>query len=169
VKSIPFMILAVAGVFILFAADRVTADKAEPGTVQRAVVKIDSLSCGGCFNPISQGLSPLEGYSGMGMNLFRKRIAVDFTEPLTAEEIMRTLSQVGYSGVLETVEPIPENASFAYLDQKRAGAGPGRGGCCRNGGYPGNAAENQNPASPGRSTGGSCCLLPGISEPAEEL
>nr|NJM03829.1 heavy-metal-associated domain-containing protein [Desulfobacula sp.] len=163
-KSIKYLILGVVGVFVLVAADRVTADKTEPGTVQRAVIKIDSLSCGGCFNTISQALSPLEGYSGMGMNLFRKRIAVDFTEPLTAEEITRALSQAGYPGTVETVEPIPETTSFAYLDQQRAVAGPGRGGCC--GGFP---AENQNPSGPGLSTGGSCCVLPGISQPAEEL
>ena len=129
-KSIRFLILGAVGVFILFAADRVTADKTEPGTVQRAVIKIDSLSCGGCFNTISQGLSSLKGYSGMGMNLFRKRIAVDFTEPLTAEEITRTIAQVGYPGTVETVESVPEKESFAYPDQKRAGTGPGQGGCC---------------------------------------
>ncbi|MCM2285069.1 MAG: heavy-metal-associated domain-containing protein [Desulfobacula sp.] len=168
-KSIRYLILGVVGVFILFAADRVTADKTEPGSVQRAVIKIDSLSCGGCFNTISQALSPLEGYSGMGMNLFRKRIAVDFTEPLTADEITRTLSQIGYPGTVETVESVTEKESFAYLDQKRAGAGPGRGGCCSSGGYPGNTAENQNPSGPGLSTGGSCCILPDVLQPAEKL
>jgi copper chaperone CopZ len=129
-KSIKYLILGAVGVFILFAADRVAAERTEVGVIQRAVIKIDTLSCGGCFNTISQGLSQLKGYTGMGMNLFRKRIAVDFTEPLTAEEITRTLSQVGYPGTVERVESVPENASFAYLNQKRAGAGPGRGGCC---------------------------------------
>jgi copper chaperone CopZ len=130
VKSITYLILGVVGVFILFAADRVTAERTEAGDIRRAVIKIDTLSCGGCFNTISQSLSPLEGYSGMGMNLFRKRIAVDFTEPLTAEEITRTLSQAGYPGTVETIEPVPEKESFAYSDPKRAGAGSGRGGCC---------------------------------------
>jgi len=130
VKSIKYLILGAVGVFILFAADRVTAERAEAGAIQRAVIKIDTLSCGGCFNTISQGLSPLEGYAGMGMNLFRKRIAVDFTEPLTAEEITRTLSQVGYPGVLETVESVPEKESFAYLESRRTGFKSGRGSCC---------------------------------------
>lgn len=129
-KSIKYLILVAVGVFILFAADRVTAERTEAGGIQRAIIKIDALSCGGCFNTISQGLSRLKGYSGMGMNLFRKRIAVDFTEPLTAEEITRTLSQVGYPGMVETVEAVPEKESFAYPDQKRAGAGPARVGCC---------------------------------------
>ena len=129
-KSIRYLILVAVGVFILFAADRVTAERTEAGGIRRAIIKIDALSCGGCFNTISQALSPLKGYSGMGMNLFRKRIAVDFTEPMTEEEITRTLSQVGYPGTIETVESVPENEAFAYPDQKRAGAGPGQGSCC---------------------------------------
>ena len=142
VKSIKYLILGAVGVFILFTADRVTAERTEAGGMRRAIIKIDALSCGGCFNTISQGLSQLKGYSGMGMNLFRKRIAVDFTVPLTAEEITRTLSQVGYPGTVETLESVPEKESFAYPDQKRACAGPGQG---------------------------SCCILPGILQPAEEL
>jgi copper chaperone CopZ len=142
VKSIKYLILGAVGVFILFTADRVTAERTEEGDIRRAIIKIDTLSCGGCFNTISQGLSQLKGYSGMGMNLFRKRIAVDFTEPLTEEEITRTLSQVGYPGTVETVEAVPEKESFAYPDQKRAGAGPGQG---------------------------SCCILPNVLQPAEKL
>jgi copper chaperone CopZ len=130
VKTITYLILGAAGFFVLFAVDRVLAEKIEAGGIRRAVIKIDTLSCGGCFNTISQGLSQLKGYSGMGMNLFRKRIAVDFTEPLTAEEIIRTLSQAGYPGTVETVEAVPEKEAFAYPDQKRTDAGPGRGGCC---------------------------------------
>lgn len=168
-KSIKYLILGAVGVFILFAADRVTAERTEAGVIQRAVIKIDTLSCGGCFNAISQGFSSLKGYSGMGMNLFRKRIAVDFTEPLTAEEITRTLSQVGYPGTVETVESVPEKESFAYLDQKRAGAGPGRGGCCSGAGYPENKSENQNPPNPEVSAGGSCRILPNVLQPTEEL
>jgi copper chaperone CopZ len=169
VKNIRYLILGAVGVFILFAADRVMAERTEAGDIQRAVIKIDTLSCGGCFNTISQGLSRLKGYSGMGMNLFRKRIAVDFIEPLTAEEINRTLSQIGYPGTVERVDSVLEKESFAYSDRKRAGAGPGRGGCCSSGGYPGAIAENQNPSGPGLSTGGSCCLLPNVGQPAEEL
>ncbi len=129
-KSIRYLILGVVGIFILFAADRVTAERTEAGGIQRAIIKIDTLSCGGCFKTISQSLSQLKGYSGMGMNLFRKRIAVDFTGPLTEEQITRTLSQVGYPGTVETLESVPEKESFAYPDQKRASAGPGQGSCC---------------------------------------
>lgn len=130
-KPVKYIILGAVGLFLIFSAGQATAEKAGPGGLKRAVIKIDTLSCGGCFNTISEGLSPLKGYSGMGMNLFRKRIAVDFAEPLTVEEISGKLSQVGYPGSVESVEPVSEEESFAFLDLKKAGAGTVReGGCC---------------------------------------
>jgi len=138
VKPLKYIIIGAIGLSLIFAAERVTAEKTGPGALQRAIIKIDTLSCGGCFNTISEGLSPLKGYSGMGMNLFRKLIAVDFTEPLTVEEISQKLSEVGYPGTVETVEPVSDEESFAYLDQKITGAG------------------------------GSCCMLPKTSQPTEE-
>ncbi len=134
--------LGVLGLFFIWTANPATAEKHDTGTLQRAVIKIDTLSCGACFETISAGLSPLKGYSGMGTNLFRKLIAVDFTEPLTAEEISKKLSEVGYPGTVETIEPVTEKESFAYLESKRTGLKTG---------------------------GGSCCANPKASQPAEEL
>ena len=131
VKSIKYFMMGAIGLFFILAADRVTAENTDTGAIRRAVIKIDTLSCGGCFNTISEALSPLNGYSGMGANLFRKRIAVDFTDPLTAEEISRKLSDAGYPGTIETVEPVSEKESFAYLESKRTGFKSGGGFCCR--------------------------------------
>lgn len=130
-KTMKYFIMAALGLFLVFAAGIVTAQKANSGPLQRAVIKIDTLTCGACFNTISEGLSPLKGYSGMGMNLFRKLIAVDFADPLTVEKISETLSRVGYPGTVESVEPVSEKESFAFLDkQKTLAGGSGRGGCC---------------------------------------
>lgn len=142
VKAIKYVIIGVMGAFLIFAPERGTAEKVDPGSIQRVVIKIDSLSCGGCFNTISTGLSSLKGYSGMGTNLFRKLIAVDFTGPLTVEDISRKLAEIGYPGTVVTIEPILEKESFAYLESGRTGFKPG---------------------------GGSCCTLPKTSESTEEL
>ncbi len=141
-KTIKYLITAALGLSLVLATGPVTAEKAGFGSLQRAVIKIDTLSCGGGFNTISEGLSPLKGYSGMGMNLFRKLIAVDFAEPLTVEEISKTLSRVGYPGTVESVEPVSEKESFAFLDKQKTLAGSGRGG--------------------------GCCMLPKTSQPTEE-
>ena len=135
------MVIGLIGLFLILGAVQVTAEKTDPGSIQRVVIKIDSLSCGGCFNAISAGLSPLTGYSGMGTNFLRKLIAVDFTGPLTVEEISQKLAEAGYPGTVETIESIPEKESFAYLESKRTGF---------------------------KSGGGSCCTIPKPSEPAEE-
>ncbi len=160
--------MGAAGLSLIFSAGQVTAEKTGSGTLQRAVIKIDTLSCGGCYNTISEGLLPLKGYSGMGMNLLRKLIAVDFTEPLTVEEISQKLTQVGYPGTVETVEPVLEKESFAYLDQKRAGAGPGKGGCCNTSTNADNKGENKKSSGLKLQPAGSCCVIPKISQPTEE-
>ncbi len=107
-KKISLMIMGLISLILILAAAQVFAEKRNNQTLNRAVLRIDSLSCGGCFSTISAGLAPLEGYSGMGANLFRKLIAVDFVEPLTAEKISQTLSEVGYPGKLEYVDAITE-------------------------------------------------------------
>jgi len=130
VKAFKYVIIGVMGAFLIFAPEQGTAEKADPGSIQRVVIKIDSLSCGACFNTISTGLLSLKGYSGMGTNLFRKLIAIDFTLPLTVEDISRKLAEVGYPGTVVTIEPIPEKESFAYLESRRTGFKSGRGSCC---------------------------------------
>ncbi len=143
-------------------------EESKSQNINRAVIKIDTLSCGGCFSTISAGLSPLEGYSGMGANLFRKLIAVDFVAPLTKEKISEKLAEVGYPGIIDYVNPISEKESFAYLEAKRTGFAPGGGGgCCSSGGSPGATAQgNSNSLLP---SGGSCCTLPGASQQTEDL
>ncbi len=136
-------------------------------SINRAVIKIDTLSCGGCFSTISAGLTSLKGYSGMGANLFRKLIAVDFTEPLTADEISQKLVEVGYPGTVEAVEQVSQKESFAYLESKRTGFGSSGGGCCSSG--PAEAKNGQRPSSVVPQTGGSCCVLPNTLPPAKNL
>ena len=157
------------GLIFLVMIGIVSSGMAETQTINRAVIKIDSLSCGGCFSTISAGLTSLEGYSGMGTNLFRKLIAVDFTAPLTAEEIAQKLAKVGYPGKLKYVDPISEKESFIYLESKRTGLNSdGGGGCC--------SSENPAVGSGNKSqnsilySGGSCCALPETTgQPTEDL
>lgn len=160
--------IGLIGLVLMLTAGWVMAEKSQSQTLNRAVLKIDSLSCGGCFSTISKGLTSLEGYSGMGANLFRKLIAIDFAEPLTVEKISRKLSEVGYPGKLEYVDAISEKESFAYLDAKKTGGSFG-GGCCSGG-----EISDRRSADPGSSilaapSGRSCCVLPDVSQPTEAL
>jgi copper chaperone CopZ len=167
VKKRNYIILGFAGLVLVLMAGIGIAEKPQAQELSRAVVKIDSLSCGGCFSTINAGLTPLEGYSGMGANLFRKLIAIDFTEPLTAEKISQKLIEVGYPGKLETVEAISKKESFAYLESKRTGFISGGGSC--GGGYPGLSSGNQGSSGKEPSSYGSCCPQPGGSQPTQDL
>ena len=129
-----FLIVALA--VILVAAGSGLAEKKEKDSaLQRAIIKVESITCGGCFSTINAGLSEMEGFSGIGANLFRKMIAVDFTAPMTVEKISEKLNEIGYPGKLETLEAVTEKQSFAYLQSKRSGFGSG-GGCCSTGQTP---------------------------------
>lgn len=111
----------------------------------------------------------------MGANLFRKLVAVDFVGPLSTDEIKEAITKKGYPATLESVDPIMEKESFAYLDIRQKGAGFG-GGCCSGGkgpasqGQPSRSVEPQSvkPQSQeslsGITGGGSCCTLPKASQ-----
>ena len=118
------------GSALVMAANEPASEKAA-GPVQRAVFNVENLSCGACFSKIQAALSPVKGYSGMGANLFRKMVAVDFSAPLTPEKIAETITALGYPATLDSVAPVEENQSFAYLESQRQG-GYG-GGCCGGG------------------------------------
>lgn len=170
-KKTKHIIFGFVGVVLILMAGLVMAEKPQPQTrdLSRAVLKIDSLSCGGCFSTINAELAPLEGYSGMGANLFRKLIAIDFAAPLTVEKITQALFDIGYPGKLENVDVISQKESFEYLESKRTGFTAGGGSCCSTGGLPSKSNNNQD--SSGRITlpGSSCCSLPGVSQPTENL
>lgn len=171
VKKTKNIIIGCAGLVLILIAGLVIAqdEGIETQTINRAVIKIDTLSCGGCFSTISSGLVPMEGYSGMGANLFRKLIAVDFTDPLTADQISEKLSEVGYPGTVESVEQVSQKESFAYLESKRTGFGSSGGGCCSSGSA---ATVNSNAgdsSSLAPQSGGSCCAVPNVSQPVEDL
>ena len=168
VKKTNQIIFISAALVLMLMAGSVMAEKQGDGNLNRAVLKIDSLSCGGCFSAISAGMATLEGYSGMGANLCRKLIAIDFTAPLTPLKISQTLAEIGYPGKLQKVETISTEESFIYLESRRTGL-PSGNGCC-SGRNPG-ANEDQGPGSSGTPSqpGGSCCDLPGISQPTQNL
>ena len=164
------MIIGLIGLVLVLATGLGMAEKPQNQALNRAILKIDSLSCGGCFSTINAGLAPLEGYSGMGANLFRKLVAVDFTAPLTAEKISQTLSEVGYPGTLQAVDAISEKESFAYLESRRSGFGSNGGSCCSRG--PSTSANGPNPRkSTGQigPNGGSCCTRPTVSQSTKDL
>lgn len=141
------------------------------GSIQRAVFKVQNLTCGACFTNINAVLAPLEGFSGMGANLFRNLVAVDFVGTLSAEQIGAAITQKGYPATLESVEPIMEKESFAYLNILQKG--PGSGGCCSGGNNPvasqGSLPQGQTLSQNGLPAGGSCGSLPGGSLPGSPL
>ncbi len=150
-----------------------TAGDTKEESIQRAVFKVENMTCGACFTNINAGISPLEGFSGMGVNLFRKLVAVDFIGQLSAEEIGAAITKSGYPATLESVDPIMKKESFAYLNTRQKGPGSG-GGCCSGGSDP--VASQGQPSLPqsglqggGSLPGGSCCSLPGSSLPGGSL
>jgi copper chaperone CopZ len=168
VKTIKGVIIGAVGLILVLTAGRITAESTPGPGLKRAVIKIDSLSCGGCFATINAGLETLEGYSGMGANLFRKLIAIDFAAPLTAGEISKKLSNMGYPGHLETVDSITEKASFASLESRRTGKA-GNGGSCCSGGTLSRKSSNQGQPGLLLPQGNSCCTLPGAAQPTKPL
>lgn len=164
--KINYIILGIVLSVLLLTAGWAIAEKPLTKNLNRAVLKINSLSCGGCFSTINEGLAPLEGYSGMGANLFRKLIAIDFEAPLTVEKISQKIIDVGYPVTLEKVDAISEKESFAYLESKRTGFVSGGGSC--GGGYKGNKNGNQNSSRKIPLPSGSCCSLPGGSQPTKD-
>jgi copper chaperone CopZ len=159
-------LLVMTGVIFVWAFGTVTAEETKDGSVKRAVFKVENLTCGACFTNINSALSPLEGFAGMGSNLFRKLIAVDFAGPLTTEEIGAAITKKGYPATLTSVDPVMEKESFAYLNSNR---GPVSGGGCCSGGTPPVAERSQVPQSQvpqsGITGGGSCCILGGSQLP----
>ncbi|CCK82123.1 heavy-metal-associated domain-containing protein [Desulfobacula toluolica] len=169
-KHIILSSIGLIGLLLLITAVAVMAEKPETRTLSRAVLKIDSLSCGGCFSTISSGFAPLKGYSGMGTNLFRKLIAIDFAEPLTIEKISSKLAQVGYPGKLKYVDNISQKESFAYIDAKKNRGSSNSGSCCSSGAIP--DSRSIDPGSSGLAeptSGGSCCTLPDVSQSTKAL
>lgn len=132
VKKISLLI--VTGAILFLAMGTVMAGDTKPESIQRAVFKVEKMTCGACFSNINAGLSPLEGFSGMGANLFRKLVAVDFIGPLSTDEIGAAITKKGYPATLASVDPIMEKESFAYLNTRQRGGGsggiPGGGSCC---------------------------------------
>ncbi len=153
--------LFLSGLFLLLAAAVVTAqntgettDSTPPSDVtQRAVFQVENLTCGACFSKINSALTPLEGFSGMGANLLRKLVAVDFNAPLTPESIGAAIAGLGYPATLDSVDSLSEKETFAYTQSKRKGSGSGGGGCCGGG-----SAPAASPSCPGGGQSG--CALP---------
>ncbi|MCP4022327.1 MAG: heavy-metal-associated domain-containing protein [Desulfobacteraceae bacterium] len=159
-----------AALAIFFVSGIVLADKAEEiNGKKRVVMKIENLSCGACFTNINNSLQPLKGFSGMGANLWRKLVAVDFSAPLTSEKIAQTITEIGYPATIESVEDIKEKASFVYQRSLQKGKGTG-GGCCSGGGYPKSSGQDNNSTSKlPYGQGGSCGACPVASSPQTDL
>ena len=168
-KTTKQFVFGFVGLVLILMTGLVMAEKPEPRDLSRAVLKIDSLSCGGCFSTINAGLTPLEGYSGMGANLFRKLIAIDFVAPLTAQKISQALADMGYPGKLEKVDTISQKESFTYLESKRTGFVSGGGSCCSGGRTPGKSTGNQALSGLTPAPSGSCCALPDAYQPTKDL
>ena len=122
------------------AQDSPEADQGSRVT-KRAILQVQNLTCGACFSTINAALQPMAGFSGMGANLLRGLVAVDFTAPLTSGAIEDAISRLGYPATLDAVEEVEEKETFAHIQSKRRGFG---GGCCG-----GSAAAAQCPGNRG--------------------
>ncbi len=137
----------------------ISAQNGETSQLHRVTLKVDNLSCGGCFATISGALTPLDGYSGMGTNLWRSLVGVDFTDPLTAKQISQVVTNLGYPSTIVDVEPIDARASFAKIQAYRGGCGAsGQSGCGAAGGTC--TRSGQGTTGGQRGIGGSCCSTP---------
>lgn len=156
-----FIVLAVASCLVI-AAQIVIAEKADEGSLERAVLKVENLSCGGCFTTINKSLDSLEGFSGFGANLLRKLIAVDFVPPLKSEAIAKTITDSGYPATIESINKITEKESFAYIQKKRSlysgNNGPGQGSCCSTGTNAQVLNNTSQEKTSYNSDGSSCCI-----------
>ena len=164
-KKLNFLIVLALALSIVAVSGIVIAEKKDANVLKRTVLKVDNLSCGGCFETISQSLTPMEGFSGFGANLLRKLIAVDFVPPLTPEVIAKTITESGYPAKLESTSNITEKESFVYIQQKRnlysGSDGQGQGSCCSVSSVSRSVANptvdtSQN-RTPYNSGGSSCC------------
>ena len=164
-KKLKFLIVLAIALSIVAVSGMVIAEKNDANVLQRAVLKVENLSCGGCFTTINQSLSPMEGFSGFGANLLRKLIAVDFIPPLTPEVIAKTITESGYRAKLESTSDITEKESFVYIQQKRnlysGSNGQGKGSCCSvnsvSSSAPNPAVDTSKNRTSYNSGGGSCC------------
>ena len=150
--------LFLAGVFLLLATAVVTAQNSggtsgsSSDVTHRAVFQVENMTCGACYSKINSVLGPLEGFSGMGANLFRKMVAVDFKDPLTTEEIQAAITGLGYPATLDSVESLEdEKQTFAYMQSLRRSPGYGCGG----------SGPAASASCPGGGQGG--CGLPAAS------
>ncbi|MCD4723030.1 MAG: hypothetical protein K8S13_24700 [Desulfobacula sp.] len=57
-KTTKQFIFGFVGLVLIFMTGLVMAEKPDTRDLSRAVLKIDSLSCGGCFSTINAGLTP---------------------------------------------------------------------------------------------------------------
>ena len=164
-KKLNFLIVIVLALSIVAISGMVIAEKSDTNVLKRAVLKVDNLSCGGCFTTINQSLTPMEGFSGFGANLLRKLIAVDFVPPLTPEVIAKTITESGYPAKLESTSDITKKESFVYIQQKRnlysGSDGQGQGSCCSVSSVSRSAPNPTVDTSQNRTSynsgGGSCC------------
>jgi copper chaperone CopZ len=140
----------------LVVAQADTEKEAAPAEVQRAVFKVDNLTCGACLSKINSALEPVDGFYGMGANLLRKRVAVDFTAPLAPENIGEIITNLGYPATLDSVDALTEKQTFAYMRSQRRGGGYG-GSCCG-----GNQAAAQCP-------GTGCAVPPGSPKTGRDI
>lgn len=112
-----------AAVLLLFffrGPEFAAADDPVPVLLHRAVFTVNAVRCTSCFHAITARLSGMNGFSGMGINLFRKKAAVDFTGPLTPQQIQQAIVGLGFPAGLVSVSPVAKEKSFAHLTARQA-------------------------------------------------
>jgi copper chaperone CopZ len=96
----------------------------------RSTFKVENLSCGSCLSKINYELKEYEGMVGMGADLLKGLVTVDYKAPLTGDHIASVITALGYPAtLLDESEVADLQEEPEGHDQQKNSAGPGCSGC----------------------------------------
>lgn len=83
-------------------------------------LQVQGMSCGSCVKHVTEALRPLEGVSGIAVDLQAGRVKVSGDSDSLA--LLAALQDAGYPAQLATMESV--------ASKKASGCGGNGGGCC---------------------------------------
>jgi len=124
--------ILICSAIILFAVFTFSSAGAE--NLQRTIMKVDKLTCGGCLTNINSKLGQLEGFVGMRADLGKGIVAVDHRSPLESKKVAYEISSIGYPAKIISKPEADKKKTLTGNDGKpRSGCGSKSGGCCGSG------------------------------------
>jgi copper chaperone len=80
-------------------------------------LEVQGMSCGGCVQRVTKALQPLQGVSGVDVDLSKGRVSVSGDFPQGSDMLVSALMAAGYSAKLSSVMTVTPGAKKS-------------GGCC---------------------------------------